>query len=130
MSWINDLDALASAGVINFDAPAYIKGTQPRYYGNPAFETIPPELPQAKTQPVKDEFKKSENPVQNPKWKKVLFGLLLTAGTIFAASKLKPVKNLLKKVDMTKLKELPKNIWQGVQNSWSRLVNFIKPKKP
>lgn len=130
MSWINDLDALASAGVINFDAPAYIKGTQPRYYGNPAFETIPPELPQAKTQPVKDEFKKSENPVQNPKWKKVLFGLLLTAGTIFAASKLKPIKNLLKKVDMTKLKELPKNIWQGVQNSWSRLVNFIKPKKP
>lgn len=130
MSWINDLDALASAGVINFDAPAYIKGTQPRYYGNPAFETIVPELPQAKTQPVKDEFKKSENPVQNPKWKKVLFGVLLTAGTIFAASKLKPVKNLLKKVDMTKLKELPKNIWQRVKNGWSRLVNFIKPKKP
>ena len=130
MSWINDLDALASAGVINFDAPAYIKGTQPRYYGNPAFETIPPELPQAKTQPVKDEFKKSENPVQNPKWKKVLFGLLLTDGTIFAASNLKTVKNLLKKVDMTKLKELPKNIWQGIQNVGSRLVNFIKPKKP
>lgn len=32
---INELDRLAANNVINFDADAYVKGTPPRYVGNP-----------------------------------------------------------------------------------------------
>ena len=71
MSWINDLDSLASSGVIAFDAPAYILGKQPRYYGNPAFYNIPDEFPKMQPQPQKDEFDSGVN----PKWKKTLFSI-------------------------------------------------------
>jgi len=92
MSWINDLDALASAGVIGFDAPAFIKGTPPRYYGHPDLATIPDTLPQIQQQPPKDNF--NGKTVNNPPWKKWLFGTLTAAGLIFGASKLKFVKKL------------------------------------
>ena len=88
MSWINDLDALSSAGVLGFDAPAYVMGTQPRYYGHPALETLPDTLPKMNNQPQKDEFKPSYSSVNNPILLKCLFGLLSTAGLIFCASKL------------------------------------------
>lgn len=114
MSWVNDLDALASAGVIDFDAPAFIRGTPPRYYGNPALQTIPGNLPQIQSQPVNDEFKSSSTPVYNPFWKKALFTGIAAAGLIFGASKLKCVKNLLKKP------------FNSIQN----LINKFKPKKP
>ena len=83
MSWINDLDACASAGIISFDAPAYVKGVQPRYYGNPNFAQLPDFLPPAPQQPKKDEFSKSTDPHHNPTWKKVLFGTVV-AGTLAA----------------------------------------------
>lgn len=35
MNSTSSLDSLASNGIINFDADAYIKGTKPRYVGNP-----------------------------------------------------------------------------------------------
>lgn len=98
MSWINDFDALASAGVIGFDAPAYVMGTQPRYYGNPALETLPDTLPKIKKQPDTDEFKNSKPTAGNPKWKKILFGIITAGLTIFAASKLKFFKNLIHKI--------------------------------
>lgn len=41
----SSLDSLASNGVINFDADAYIKGTQPRYVGNPEQSSLPLEGP-------------------------------------------------------------------------------------
>lgn len=90
MSWINDLDACASAGIISFDAPAYIKGVQPRYYGNPDFAQLPDFLPPAPQQPKKDEFSKSTDPHHNPTWKKVLFGTVVAgalAAGIYAISK-------------------------------------------
>jgi len=69
-----DFDNLAANGIINFDADAYIKGTSPRYVGNPGnanampFEQplVPPgsyypglgaQLPQ---QPGHDQFKHDE----------------------------------------------------------------------
>ena len=83
MSWINDLDACASAGVISFDAPAYIKGVPPRYVGNPDITYLPDYLPAA-PKPAKDEFTRSTDPHNNPTWKKVLLGAIL-AGTGIAA---------------------------------------------
>lgn len=38
----NSLDRLATGGIINFDADAYVKGTPPRYVGNPSEEVYPP----------------------------------------------------------------------------------------
>lgn len=127
MSWINDLDALASAGVIDFDAPAYIYGTKPRYYGNPAFETIPPNLPKPQ-QPQSDIFDKNPTPVKNPSWKKWLFGALATGGIIFGASKLKFVKKLFKKINLTNLKTIPSKIINGVKTGWQKLLKFLKIK--
>lgn len=107
MSWVSDLDALASAGVINFDAPAYIKGTPPRYYGNPDLEIISPNLPQMKTQPESDVFNNT-TPVQNPSWKKWLFGGLVTAGLVFGGFKLKnKILPALKKLFKSKKVMLP-----------------------
>ena len=128
MSWIKDLDALASAGVLGFDAPAYVMGTQPRYYGHPALETLPDTLPKMNNQPQKDEFKPSNSSVNNPKWKKWLFGLLATAGLIFGASKLKFTKNLISKINLTNIKALPQKAWNGIKAGWSRLVGLFKPK--
>ncbi len=122
MSWINDLDALASAGVLGFDAPAYIMGTQPRYYGHPALETLPDSLPAIKNQPQKDEFQ-SGQPNNNPKWKKWLFGILATAGLIFGASKLKFTKNLINKISL-------KNIQTYIQKGWNNLKGLFKKPTP
>ncbi len=90
MSWVNDLDALASAGVISFDAPAYIRGTTPRYYGNPSLETISDNLPSIKQQPTKDEFNNG-TAVHNPTWKKLLFGGILAGGIILGGYKAKGI---------------------------------------
>lgn len=100
MSWVNDLDALASAGVIGFDAPAYIRGVQPRYVGNPPLEGLPDQLPAIKPQPQKDEFSNS-TAIHNPGWKKWLFGAIVLGGLAFGGYKLKHkiipfVKNLFK----------------------------------
>ena len=130
MSWINDLDALASAGVIDFDAPAYIMGTRPRYYGNPALETIPDTLPQMNNQPKTDEFKKKKTKTGNPAWKKWLFGLMATAGIIFGASKLKFVKNLAGKITWANIKALPQIAWDGIKAGWKSLTGLFKKTTP
>lgn len=128
MSWINDFDALASAGVIGFDAPAYVMGTQPRYYGHPALETLPDSLPQMNTQPKKDEFKPSKPKTGNPAWKKWLFGLMAAAGLIFGASKLKCVKNFIGKINLTNIKALPQKAWKCIQKGWNSFIGLFKRK--
>ena len=120
MSWINDLDALASAGVLNFDAPAYIRGTQPRYYGNPAFETIPENLPKPE-QPKADVFDKSPTPVKNPSWKKWLLGLMATGCIIFGASKTKAGKKLLSKINFKNLKSVIVKAFNKVKNCFKKV---------
>ena len=40
-NWVNALDACAAAGVIDYDAPAFISGKTPRYIGHPEFEKLP-----------------------------------------------------------------------------------------
>ena len=127
MSWISDLDACASAGIIEFDAPAYIKGTQPRYFGNPPLETIPGELPPIKQQPKKDEFKPSNDTLQNnPSWKKWLFSALIATGAVLGLKRLGAFKKLTPKIDLSKLKGIPQKIWNGIQTGWQTIVNKFK----
>ena len=87
MSWISDLDYLAMAGVLDFDAAAYVQGTKPRYTGNPMSVPFVPDMPQMSpfnVTPNSDEFintdKKDDEIVKNSSWKKWLFG-----GTIAAS---------------------------------------------
>jgi hypothetical protein len=79
--WVNALDACAAAGIIEYDAPADILGQKPRYVGSPKASEIPTKLltddVKIKTSPETDEFQTQDSTlVKNPKWKKVLFGVL------------------------------------------------------
>ena len=112
-NWAMNLDMLAQAGVIDFDAPSYITGQSPRYVGNPAspnpfIQGVPqPKLPE---QPQVDDFKhevpKDNGMVKNPSWKKWLFGALALGGLIFGGYK---CRNLIK-------------------SGWTKLTNFLTGK--
>lgn len=89
--WAANLDRLAQEGVIDYDAPASIMNTPPRYAGNPA--VVPPFNPNAPKmpgQPEKDEFAKPEfkDPLASPSWKKWLFGIIAAGLTFFGGYKL------------------------------------------
>ena len=97
--WITCCDMLADAGIIGFDAPAYITGTKPRYVGSPQvpITQIPPLI-----QPQKDEFtrtsKVDNSIVKNPLWKKVLFGVLAAGGLIWGVTKLGQLPSVFKNI--------------------------------
>lgn len=127
MSWIADLDMCASTGILEFDAPAFIKGTTPRYYGHPDFPTIPGELPLMKEQPKKDEFKSSGDPAfNNPKWKKWLFGALAVGAVAFGLYKIPAIKNKLSSISFASLKNIPSKIWNGIQSGWNKFIGLFK----
>ena len=44
--WIYPLDMCASAGILDYDAAAYITDQPARYVGNPKFEDVPTLLPE------------------------------------------------------------------------------------
>lgn len=122
MSWINDLDACASAGIINFDAPAYIKGAQPRYIGNPDFIPHSDQLGPIKQQPANDKFE-IDNPNENPAWKKYLFGGVVVtaiAAGIYALSKGKIKMPQFKKPEFLNKIKVP----DWIKNN--KVVDFIK----
>lgn len=124
MSWINDMDALASAGVISFDAPAYIHGVTPRYVGNPPLETIPDKLPQMKKQLQKDEFTKN-SPI--PAWKKWLMAGIATAAVLFGGAKIIKNKGLLEKINLSAIKTFPSKAMNKAKELWAGLKGkFVK----
>ena len=83
LDWISALDACAANGILNYDAPADILGQTPRYVGHPNFENMQmaptaflPEGTKLPEMPKTDEFvPQSNNLVENPSWKKWLFGI-------------------------------------------------------
>ena len=123
MSWINDLDMCASLGIINFDAPAYIRGTNPRYVGNPELEMISGQIPDMKPQPQKDEFNK-EISHGNPTWKKWVFGIFATGLAVLGAYKLRNTKVASKIVNYAK--NLPQKITNLATTGWNKLKNVFK----
>lgn len=99
-NWINSLDMLADAGVIDYDAPAYIKGTAPRYAGCPDFACLTPDGPKYQKELSKDEYEKIDNKsfINNPGWKKALFTMLALGGIAYGGFKMKAkIGNAVKK---------------------------------
>jgi hypothetical protein len=116
----SNLDNLASAGIVDFDPEAFIKGADPRYTGAPQ-KYLPFEIPypggvqpqrggsasnseflsnvSMHQQAKKDEFVvpgKENN--KKPVWKKVLVGAAALALLIFGGMKLKkPISKLFSK---------------------------------
>ena len=110
-NWAYNLDMLAQNGVIDFDGAAYISGQAPRYVGRPMTPPSPyvGQIPQAPVlkQPEIDEFKpqktkipeeekRDDNLINNPSWKKWVFGALALGGLIFAGFKAKAIGKWIK----------------------------------
>lgn len=111
-SWVTSLDSLASEGIIDFDAAAYITGTPARYIGNPncPIYNIPPLAIQP---PAQDEFKRKrpESIVKTPFWKKALLGVLVATGAIWGISKLRKTPSFIKSIG-TKVSGFFKNLFK------------------
>jgi len=133
-NWVNALDACAAAGVIDYDAPAFITGKQPRYVGHPQMESLPlkndfllPPGIKLKDVPAFDTYKNPEDRplVQNPTWKKVLFGVIAAAGLIacgIGLSKLHKLK--MPKISTSSINF--KNIKNGIVKVAKKLWNYVK----
>ena len=116
---VNDL---VNYGIVDFNTGMYVMGQTPviddHHHGSQLHDA-----PKLKPQPDKDEVIKENDSltvVSNPKWKKVLFGVLAAAGLVFGGYKFP-----------TKLIPFVKNGWnrlnpvQGLKNGWNKFVNFI-----
>ena len=124
--WVMALDNLAASGVIDYDAPAFIMGQQPRYVGHPELAHLSIQNPAFSQGNLNgDSFEKSNNLVQNPKWKKVLFAGVAIGGTLLIAASMISLKHKIKLPKFKKLKfsklKLPK--FSGIK---TKTVNFGK----
>ena len=120
-NWAYSLDLLAQNGVLDFDAPSFVMGQNPRYVGRPSLPPSPyatgiPPAP-AINQPVIDEFqhqpqkipKKTEKDndiIHNPSWKKWTFAALSIGGLALLAFNYKSVA-------------------AGVKNGWTKVSGKI-----
>lgn len=132
LNWVNTLDMLAAGGVIDFDAPAYLLDQKPRYVGHPDLEQLPlsnpmylPEGTKLKDIPDKDLFEKSKDGslIDNPTWKKVLFGAVAIVGTVAAAIFGKKAYNAIKAFKLPKIEFVKLD---GLKNFCSKAWNAIK----
>lgn len=137
-NWVSNLDMLAAGGVIDFDAPAYLLDQPARYVGNPMVEGLPMENPsllpegvKLKDVPKMDEYNgKTGNVVENPKWKKAVFGILAALGiggavlgVLASRGKFKFPKIGSSKIKIPKFK-MPK--FSGLKNAGTTVLNYIK----
>lgn len=125
-NWVTSLDMLAMNNVIDFDAAAFLHGTQPRYVGNPLYR-----VPQMASQmPPMDTFDGSKDhglSIDNPTWKKVLFGGVALATLIFGGYKLKNSKVVKwltgKHPNLTSTIKKP---FQWIGDKCTKLWNWVK----
>lgn len=127
--WLYPLDMCASAGILDYDAAASLLDQTPRYVGNPRFEELPanllPEGTKIKQSPTSDEFgNPHKNLVQNPGWKKWLFGGLTVAATAVGILALN--KGKIKLPDMTKVKGLGTKILDFIKKPFVYIANKFK----
>ncbi len=93
--WVSSVDMLADAGIVNFDAAAYVTGTPARFVGSPQYPVY--NLPPLKTPVKQDEYKPTDTSlVKTPAWKKVLFGILAAAGIVWGVRKISSAPALIK----------------------------------
>ncbi len=120
------LDNLASNGIINFDADAYVKGETPRYVGNPGQACLPFEqplpafpqqgrVPQIPEQPKKDEFVHKKEEKGNPSWKKALAFVLVAGAAAFLGFR-----------HREKLGKFAKNMWAKIKSIGTKKPTPVK----
>ncbi len=123
LDWVYPLDACAASGILDYDAAADILGQPARYVGNPKFKDLPtintsllPDGTNLKNSPQADEFNNSNrNIVENPGWKKWLFGGL----AVGAIAALLLSKGKIKLPDMSK-------ITTTLKTAGTKVFDFIK----
>ena len=120
---VQTLDLAAAKGILDYDGAAFITGTQPRYMGSPEFMLPQNNFPQSNLQqPQKDEMvyvNPNGNTSQNPKWKKVLFGVLVGGLALFGLSKLSKLSSLKKSAGNAFNKT-------NITNGWNKVCDFFK----
>lgn len=81
-NWIPAADMLASEGIIDFDAAAYLTGSRPRYAGSPQFPLT--DMPNLNLSGPKSDVYDTKNNsiIKNPNWKKWLFAAIAIGGTV------------------------------------------------
>ena len=138
-NWVTSLDNLAASGVIDFDAPAFLLGQTPRYVGSPDLDRLPLSNPayqphgvKMKNTPNVDSYDNSDdkNLVQNPTWKKLLFGGVAIGGALLIAASMLSARGKLKlpsKIKLLKIK-LPKlsGFTTKVKNFGQKILSYIK----
>lgn len=123
MSESSPLDVLASNKIINFDPEAFVKGTTPRYVGDPDGETylpfeqplmatptcIPPIGTPLSGQPEHDEFSGSGHHEKKHNWRKILTAVLAAGLLVLGGIKLKSAfGKLAEKLKLKKANAAPK----------------------
>lgn len=111
--WVTSVDMLADAGIVGFDAAAYVTGAPARFAGSPQYPiyNIPPLMIQP---PKNDEYKspqKNQAIVKTPVWKNVLFGALALTGIVWGGAKLRKMPSSIKNF-FTKTGDFFKNLFK------------------
>lgn len=90
----SSLDLLASNGIIDFDANAFVKGTPPKFFGTPnnqngvqAYGVTPGA--KLNSEPVQDAFVKREKEHTPPNWLSLLTGSIVSVLGVFGIVKAK-----------------------------------------
>lgn len=112
-NWTTSVDMLADAGIVDFDASAYIMGAPARFVGRPQYPVY--NIPPLAIQPPKQDEYMSTLPdksiVKNPLWKKVLFGGIATLGIIVGVAKIRKAPQCLKNIGV-KVSDFFKNLFK------------------
>lgn len=129
-NWVYHLDNLASAGIIDFDAPAYLLDKPARYVGNPKFENdLPSLLPddvKLKDAPKSDEFDSpgEKDSAKTPNWKKWAIGGVITAG--IGALSYALFRNKIKMSKFLSNMKMPKFLSKIKMPNMTKTKNFLK----
>ena len=138
-NWINNLDNCAAGGILDFDAAAFLMDQPGRYVGHPGMEKLPPPIQhlllppgvKMKGQLNQDQFNSNSGFIENPTWKKVLFGLLAIGGTVAAVIELRKLHLGAKGKSIGDIfKTIAKGVWKCIKAPFVWVANKFKSKKP
>lgn len=115
--WVTAMDMCASAGIINYDAPAAILGQPSRYMGHPDFTTLP-----TLHAPLPSEYDTYNGNIVRPSSRKrKAFNTLLAVGGI--AGVLALIKN--GKLNLTTIKNFAKGTYNIVKKPFVWIANKL-----
>lgn len=131
-NWEYSLDCLASGGVIDFDATAFVLDKPARFVGNPRMADLPitelsllPEGTKLKDLPQYDSYN-DKRLVHTPSWKKWAFGAIVAAGLGGAAVALTRGKLKLPKINTQSLKNLASSAGNYIKKPFTWIANKFK----